>query len=116
MTAWLMSQTNDEAMGAALTSKVIRYYEDELPGYLRHPERFDISICYLNEGSYEKAIETTLTRLNNGFWSGWWQWQRNPVARPIVEDPRVQDAVARMKEDLAMQRENVRRMEAEGEI
>ena len=113
---WLMMQTGDEALGKELLNQVIRYYEDELPNYVQHPERFDPSGCYLHVGEVDTAVTIVQAWIENGFFGRWWQWQNNPAHRQLMQDPRTQDAFLKLQEDLAEQRANVRLMEAEGRL
>ena len=114
--AWIMMGTGDETPGRELLATVLAYYETELPNYLDYPERYDATVCYLLAGDTDKALSLVELQVENGFYYSWWQRVRHPMLQQLRSEPRFVKVEQQLDEMQAQQRENVRRMEAEGKL
>jgi TolB-like protein len=114
--ALVMMKTGDEQMGRELVTEVLAFYENELPTYISHPERYSATVCYLLNSEPQKALALLEKQVRNQFVNFWPLKQRHPVIKPLLSEPRLQAAIDSMHIELARQRENLQRMEAEGEL
>ena len=55
-------------------------------------------------------------QVENGFYYSWWQRVRHPMLQQLRSEPRFVKVEQQLDEMQAQQRENVRRMEAEGKL
>ena len=106
-------QTGDATMGAELLTTTLSYLEDELPAYIEHADRFGAEWCYVVQGDNEKALATIETQVEHGHLAGWYFWRKHPEMEPLWGAPRFEEAMQRVAEELARQRENLSRMKAE---
>ncbi len=111
--AWIMMHTGDEDMGQELLDMTIKYLEDELPKYIDHADRFGYENCYLVHGDIEKSLQAFETRVAHGHISGWWIFTRAPWFEPLRGEPRFEAALQQIRDTIAMQRENLARIDAE---
>lgn len=102
---WIMLNTDDTERGQTLLREVLAYYEEELPGYVQKPERFDSTLCYIIDGQSDRALEIFTDRVNSGFIDGWWAWIHHPLVKTLSSEPQYQLAMEIMHKDLAAQRE-----------
>jgi len=114
--ALVMMKTGNQQMGDDLLKEVLAFYENELPTYIRHPERYDATVCYMLNSQPQKALALYEMQVRNQFISSWIFQLRHPVIRPLLSEPRFQAAAESLKTELARQRKNLQRMEAEGAL
>jgi hypothetical protein len=82
---------------------------------------FELSWCYLLDGSYEKAFDFIEQRIEHGhIWSGtrgtwsWWLIKQLPWWEPVREHPRYIAIEKLVDEKMAEQRELLRQMDEAG--
>ena len=110
---WLMMRTGDEDMGQELLDMTIKYLEDELPRYIDHADRNNYAGCYIVRGDIEKSLAAFETQVAHGHISGWWLQTRLPWYDPLRGEPRFEAALQQIRDRVAMQRENLARMDSE---
>jgi TolB-like protein len=111
---WLMMQTGEEAQGQQLIDMTLNYVENELPTYVDDADRFGSETCYLVTGDFEKAISTFETVVAHGHINAWWILTQLPWYEPIRGEPRFEAAMQSIRDKMAVQRENLARLEAQG--
>jgi len=104
---WLMERAGDAQMGAELVRTSLNYLEQDLPRYIRHPDRYWIDVCYLATGQADKALMAIEERLNDRHYDGWWWLRKMPVYEPLWGDPRFEAAMQRVEDEMAIQRANL---------
>jgi tetratricopeptide (TPR) repeat protein len=114
--AWLLMQTGEEALGQSLLDMTLAYMEVELPNYIAHADRYGYMPCYLAKGDLNKALESLETTVEHGHYGGWWLWTTVPLWEPLRGEPRFEAALQSIRDRVAIQRENLRRMEAEATL
>ena len=107
--AWTLSQTGDQALGAALLDQSLTFVED-LFGLIEHPGELGVEVCYLAAGETEKALEVIETVFAHNHIFGWKDSSRLPLYEPIRFEPRYQEMNAEVELRLAEQREAVKEM------
>ena len=110
--AWIMMHTGDEEMGEELLDMTIKYLEEELPQYIDHADRFGYELCYVLQGDIEKSLQAFETRVAHGHISGWWFFSQAPWFEPLRGEPRFEAALQQIRDRVALQRENLARMDA----
>lgn len=110
--AWIMMHTDDEDMGQELLDMTIKYLEDELPQYIDHADRFGYAGCYLARGDIEQSLRAFETQVAHGHISGWWLQTRMPWFEPLRGEPRFEAALQQIRDRVALQRENLARIDA----
>jgi len=112
MVGFVLLQTYDMEMGNRLLDETLDYLENELPGYVDHADRFGAEWCYMARGETEKALATLGTLVDHRHYAGWWFMRKHPQWEPLWGEPRFETLMARIEEDISVQRENLSRMEA----
>jgi hypothetical protein len=72
-----------------------------------------VEYCYAAQGEWEKALSAIERRFSKKFYLGWYFLIRHKVFEPLWNEPRFVAEMDQMHADLATQRENLARMEAE---
>jgi len=114
--------TGHEAAGQDLLSQLRQYNEEILPGLVEDIYRSQGPwLCYLVEGSYERALDFYEQRIERGYiWDSrlyGWNWRGVkwlPWWDPIRDHPRYLAMVRKIDEKRAEQREILRRMDEAG--
>jgi tetratricopeptide (TPR) repeat protein len=112
LNAWLIMRTGDPELGQELLEMTIRYLEDELPRYIDHADRFGYAGCYLAQGDTQKALDAFETQVEHGHYSGWWIFTKLPWFEPLRGEPRFEAALQTIRDRMAVQRENLARLDA----
>jgi TolB-like protein/Tfp pilus assembly protein PilF len=113
LNAWIMMRTGDQSLGEELLGMTIDYIENELPQYMEHADRFGYPGCYLASGDHAKALDAFETQVAHGHIGGWWVNTRMPWFEPLRGEPRFEAALQSIRDRMAVQRENLARMEAQ---
>lgn len=122
MFAGVLMGTGHQAPGQDLLRQLRHYNEEILPGLVQDSYRSQgPGLCYLVEGSYEKALDFYEQRIEHGYiWDSalyGWNWRRVkwlPWWDPIRDHPRYLAMVRKIDEKRAEQREILRRMDEAG--
>jgi TolB-like protein/Tfp pilus assembly protein PilF len=110
----ILVRTGDESLGNDLLRFAANYWEETLPRYIKHADRWESYICHAYLGDIEKSLAALETALDHKHaLSGWTYLASNPELRTLREDPRFQAMDQRARAELTRQRENLARMEAE---
>ncbi len=110
---WLMMQTGEESRGRELIAMTLDYLENELPNYIEHADRYGYEDCYLARGDNEKALRAFETRVAHGHITNWWMFTFAPWVEPLRGEPRFEAAMQQIHDRVALQRENLARIDAE---
>ena len=113
MAGWALLHTGDEEMGIELLNISIDHIENELPKFIEHADRYEIAYCYMATQQREKAIASIETRVAHKHYSGWWFMTRMPQMEPLWGTPRFEAAMQKIKDEMAIQRASVERMNSE---
>ncbi len=111
--AWLLMNTGDQELGAALLRQASAYIEDSLPLVTDHPDQFFPDMCYLTAGDTEKALLSIETQLAHNHLNDWYLYHQLPMYDLIRNEPRYQAARAERERRISVQRENVEKMAAD---
>ena len=107
--------TGDLDSGRDLLRQAIHYFEVTLPGLAkREPLWTELWICYLADGTHEKALDFFEKRIEHGFIGDWWLDKQMPWWEPVRDHPRFLALVKKIDEKMAGERELLRQMEASG--
>jgi tetratricopeptide (TPR) repeat protein len=126
MFAGLLLSIGEESQGRELLRQLRRHNEEILPALL--PVLLEdsyrnqaVGLCYLAEGSYEKALDFYEQRIERGYiwesWRGGFGWRavdKLPWWNPIREHPRYIAMATRIEEKQSEQRELLRSMDDAG--
>jgi len=111
------ARTGDQALGNDLLRYAANYWEETLPRYIKHADRWDSFECHAYLGETEKSLAALQTALDHGHMLWRWLWiARNPELRLIHEDPRFKAMDQRARAEIARQRENLAQMEVEAAL
>lgn len=110
---WLMMQTGEDSRGRELIAMTLDYLENELPNYIEHADRYSYETCYLVRGENEKALQAIETHVAHGHIAHWWIDIRMPWFEPLRGEPRFEAALQKIHDTIALQRENLARIDAE---
>lgn len=113
--AWNLIHTGDGELGNALLDHQINYFENELPNYQQHADRHQVEFCYAARGDWDKAIDHIERRFAHQHYTGWFFLVRHKVFEPLWDNPRFIAVMQELDAVLATQRENLTRLEAEGQ-
>jgi TolB-like protein/Tfp pilus assembly protein PilF len=112
-----LARTGDETLGNELLHYAANYWEETLPRYIKHADRWPSFECYAYLGDVEKSLAALEIALDHGHALRTWLFiASNPELRLIQEDPRFKAMDQRARTELARQRENLAQMEAEAEL
>jgi hypothetical protein len=111
---WVLLRTGDEQAGADLLAAAAGYLESELPKFIEHADRAEVYYCQAPLGARDKALAAIETRFAHGHYGGWWLLRHMPQMEPLWGDPRFEATLQRVEAEMAVQREEVIRMEAAG--
>ena len=102
--AWVLMNTGDQELGAALLEQSTAYIEENLPLVTEHPDRYFPDTCYLAAGDIEKALRSIETQLAHNHLYAWNAEHRMPIFDLIRDEPRYQAAWAERERRIAVQR------------
>ena len=63
-------------------------------------------------GETEKALAALETQVDHKHYAGWWFMRKHPQWEPLWGEPRFEALMARIEEDIAVQRENLAQLDA----
>jgi hypothetical protein len=110
--AAILIGTDDTKLGRDLLRRAIHYFEETLPGLAkREPLWSDLWVCYLADGSHEKALDFFQKRIEHGSIGDWWLDKQMPWWDPIRDNPRFIVMAKKIDEKMAEERELLRQME-----
>ncbi len=110
-------RTGDESLGNELLRYAADYWENTLPRYVRHADRWRSHLCHAYLGDIEKSLTALETALEHKHALHYWIFlATNPELSLLRENPRFQAMDLRARAELTRQHENLLRMEAEGEL
>ena len=106
-------RTGDELMGNELLRYTAKYWEETLPRFIKHADRWPSSECHAYLGDVEKSLAALEISLDHGHALRNWLWiAKSPELRLIQEDPRFKAMDQKARAELARQRKNLAQMEA----
>jgi len=107
-------RTGDESLGNDLLRYAANYWEETLPLYIKHADRFDSFSCHAYLGDIEKSLDALEISLNHKHaLSDWVYLAAAPEFQLVREHPRYQAMDQRARIELTRQRENLARIEME---
>lgn len=109
--ALLLMRTGDSKLGEDLARFTIDYFENELPLYIEHSDRFIVDDCYIAVGQIEDALVSLETRLEHRHYKDFWFYKRSPHFELLWSEPRYQAAMKRAEDDITAQRAELIRSE-----
>ena len=117
--AGILMNTGDQELGKDLLRQAIHYFEEVLPKLVEDSHRWPrLGVCYLVEGSYEKALDFYEQRVEHGHISAmrtrtwvWWFANKEPWWDPVRDHPRYIAMEEKIEEMMAEQRELLRQMD-----
>ena len=113
--ASILVGTGDEALGRELLVQARRYWEETLPGLVQDSDfRSELPVCYLLDGSDEKALDFVERQIEHGHVHDWLKDQKLAWWEPLREHPRYIALESRVEKMLAEQRELLRQMDESG--
>jgi TolB-like protein/Tfp pilus assembly protein PilF len=112
LVAWTLTQTGDEALGAALLDQTLAFMTT-LPGLLEHPDLLNAQFCYLAASDTEQALALIETQLAHNHLIWWKIYDQLAMYEQIRHEPRYLAAMTERDRRLAVQREAVSKMNAE---
>ncbi len=111
---YAMLRTGDPELGRALIDQTIQFGTVELPRYQRHAaDRMSLHYCYAALGDQESALGMMATMLEHRHFQSWWEPPRLEFFQPLVGDPRFEALMDAFDAEMARQRANLDRLEAE---
>lgn len=111
--SWLLMNTGDEELGTQLLQQTTQFLDVDLAAVNEHVDLQNPDACYLTAGDTEKALLTIETQLAHNHLAGWTGTHQLPMYDLIRHEPRYQAALAERERRIAVQRENLARMDAE---
>jgi TolB-like protein/Tfp pilus assembly protein PilF len=107
-------RTGDESLGNELLRYAADYWENTLPRYVQHADRWGSFLCHAYLGDIEKSLTALETALEHKHALGYWTYLATNTELGLLRDsPRFQAMDIKARAELARQRENLARMEAE---
>ena len=104
--------TGEEQLARDLIRQARKHWEETWPAQtLDADRRSDVWVCYLLEGSLDKALDYYETRVEHGHITGWWANRLLPWWEPLRDQPRFIAMEQRIEQMLDEQRELLREME-----
>ena len=111
------ARTGDEELGKDLLRYSANYWEETLPFYIKHADRWPSFECHAYLGDAEQSLAALEKSLNHKHVLRKWLWiASNPELRLIHEDPRFKTMDQRARAELARQRENLAQIEVKTEL
>jgi len=116
--AGILIEVGDKTLGQELSRLFIRNFETSASGETsNHRRSWEVLVCYLVEGSFDKALdildrETAERRLIGD----WWFWGKMPWWNQLEDNPRYIALVNRIETLLAEQRELLSEMNTSGSL
>jgi len=108
------ARTGDRVLGNNLLRYAADYWEEILPLYIKHADRWPSYQCHAYLDDVESSLTALETALDHGHALRSWLWiAKNPELRLIHEDPRFKAMDQRARAELARQRENLAQMNPE---
>jgi tetratricopeptide (TPR) repeat protein len=112
-----LARTSDEELGSDLLRFAVNYWEETLPLYIKHSDRWPSFECHAYLGDVEKSLAALEISLDHGHALRIWVMiASNPELRLLHEDPRFKAMDQRARAELARQRENLAQIEAKAEL
>lgn len=111
--AGILISGGEKTLGEALLRQSLEYEEQGLPASTHWWSFMSPGICYLVDGSYDKALGFFEEMAANSRLQTWWWARRWPWWEPILDDPRFLALETRIEALLAEQRELLRQMDEE---
>ncbi len=109
-----LARTGDEKLGNDLLRYAANYWEEALPRYVEHADRWPGFECHAYLGDVEKSLAALEVSLNHKHVLRNWLWiASDPELRLIQEDPRFKAMDQSARAELARQHENAIKMELE---
>jgi TolB-like protein/Tfp pilus assembly protein PilF len=112
LVAWSLVHTGDEEMGLELARQTIEYFRNHIPG---SDEDFTTAICHMVLGQPEQELLVIENAVKSGIVKGWWQILKHPAYQLLQFEPRFVAAAAEIQSMLAIQRENLQRLNLEAQ-
>jgi hypothetical protein len=108
--AGILFEAGDKALGQELSRLFIRNFEASASSEIANRRRSrDLIVCYLVEGSIDKALDILDRETAAGRLIGeWWYWGKLPWWNQLEDNPRYIALVNRIETLLAEQRELLR--------
>jgi len=107
-----MLQTGAATAGRALIDGSIDFLVNELPKHVEHADRWGLEVCQASAGQHEAALRTIEQQVAHRHLEGWFFWERHNQFKPLWNDPRFLSITAGIRQQMAKQRENLRRLMA----
>lgn len=110
-------RTGDEALGRDLLDYTANYWEQTLPLYMQHADRFPSFECHAYLGDVEKSLDALAISLEHQHVLRYWlSIAVNPELRMLHEHPRFAAMDEKARAELKRQRENLAQLEAEASL
>jgi len=109
--AGILISSGEKTLGEALLRQSLDYEERGLPAATHWWSFMSPGICYLIDGSYDKALGFFEQMTADSRYQNWWWVKRWPWWGPILDDPRYLALEARIEALLAEQRDLLRQMD-----
>jgi len=113
--AWVLVHTNDSEMGRDLAELTISYALNQTNDQ-PNPRVSKLGICYMVLDNPEEALRNIEQINESGDIAGWWLEAKHPAYQLLKHEPRFQAVETSIRELFNAQRENLRRLEAEGTL
>lgn len=112
VTAGIWMDSGNERLARNLISRAEEYWEETWPAQVLDADRdSDVWVCYLVEGSRDKALDYYEHRVEHGHIAGWWLDRLLPWWGPLRNKPRFMAMERNIDQLLADQRELLREVE-----
>jgi TolB-like protein/Tfp pilus assembly protein PilF len=112
-----LARTGDETLGNDLLRYAANYWEETLPRYIKHADRWPSFECHAYLGDAEQSLAALEKSLNHKHVLRKWVWiASNPELSLLHEDPRFKAMDQRARAELARQRENLAQIEVKTEL
>jgi len=110
----VLLNSGDEELGQKLLHRAVVYLEETLPRYIDHAHGGDSFFCHVSLGNIDRAIAALKKDFEHRHnLDDWWIISSSPSLRAIHEDPRFVIINQQAQAELARQRENLARIDAE---
>jgi hypothetical protein len=96
----------------ALAQQVRDYVREDLPRYRQHAA-LELTLCHATLGDYEAALAQLETNLRHRHFDFWWEPRLLEMFDPLRGNPRFENVMQAFEDEMARQRANLDRLEAE---